>query len=73
MQNKSTDRGRFKKQIDSIRDRLDQLSREPNDAARLVKARRLMLELNRAELLSQASKRASGRQDRDRGPAALEE
>jgi hypothetical protein len=40
---------------DSLRAELEQLSHEPNSAGRLESARRLMLELNRAELLLQAS------------------
>jgi|GEM_PF-6348118 len=66
MENQTKNPRRFEKRIAALRDQLEQLSREPNDSARLQEARRLMLELNRAELLNQASERPAGAQSGSR-------
>lgn len=73
MENQTKNPRQFSKRIVALREQLEQLSREPNDSARLQEARRLMLELNRAELLSQASRRPAGAQDRSRSPVAPQE
>ena len=70
MENQTNNPRQFSKRIVALREQLEQLSREPNNASRLREARRLMLELNRAELLNQASRRPSGTQDRSASPVA---